>query len=76
MKGLLLTGKPFIFAVGADLGAFTEVTSAEQGRQGSEAGQQAFRRLAGLPLPTLAAINNRASPSTGAGPRSVPRSSR
>jgi hypothetical protein len=28
VKGLLLTGKPFVFAVGADLGSFTGATAA------------------------------------------------
>jgi 3-hydroxyacyl-CoA dehydrogenase/enoyl-CoA hydratase/carnithine racemase len=55
-KGLLLTGKRFIFAVGADLNAFASVTP-EQARAGGKAGHATFRRLAGLPFPTVAAIN-------------------
>ena len=56
VKGLLLTGKPFIFAVGADLGTF-EGADAALARQGGEAGHAVFRRLSALPFPTVAAIN-------------------
>ncbi len=56
VKGLLLTGKPFVFAVGADLGSFTGATAAFA-REAAERGHRAFRRLADLPFPTLAAIN-------------------
>ena len=55
-KGLLLTGKPFIFAVGADVKTFTGATE-ELARMGGQGGHQAFKRLADLPFPTLAAIN-------------------
>jgi 3-hydroxyacyl-CoA dehydrogenase/enoyl-CoA hydratase/carnithine racemase len=58
-KGLLLTGKPFIFAVGADINMFEGVTP-ELVLEGTEVGQAAFRRLAALPVPTLAAINGAA----------------
>jgi enoyl-CoA hydratase/carnithine racemase len=56
LKGLMLTGKPFIFAVGADLNSFAGMdrdTAFEGGRRGHEA----FARLQALPFPTLAAIN-------------------
>jgi 3-hydroxyacyl-CoA dehydrogenase/enoyl-CoA hydratase/carnithine racemase len=56
VKGLLLTGKPFIFAVGADLDQFAGM-DAEQARRGGEGGHEAFARLQALPFPTLAAIN-------------------
>jgi enoyl-CoA hydratase/carnithine racemase len=49
-KGLLLTGKPFIFAVGADINMFEGVTP-ELVLQGTEVGQAAFRRLAGSTRP-------------------------
>ena len=55
-KGLLLTGKPFIFAVGADVKGFTGATP-EFARQAGEEGHAAFLRLRDLPFPTLAAIN-------------------
>ncbi len=56
VRGLLLTGKPFIFAVGADLKAFTGM-DADQAREGGRRGHEAFARLQELPFPTVAAIN-------------------
>jgi 3-hydroxyacyl-CoA dehydrogenase/enoyl-CoA hydratase/carnithine racemase len=56
VKGLLLTGKQFIFAVGADLTQF-EGMDAEGARAGGEGGHAVFARLQALPFPTLAAIN-------------------
>jgi 3-hydroxyacyl-CoA dehydrogenase/enoyl-CoA hydratase/carnithine racemase len=58
-RGLLLTGKPFVFAVGADIGEFGEITPA-RARQGGEAGHELFGRLRDLPFVTLAAINGAA----------------
>ena len=57
--GLVLTGKPFVFAVGADIGEFGGIT-AERAREGGAAGHALFRRLRELPFPTLAAINGAA----------------
>src|SRR5688572_12148613 len=54
--GLLLTGKPFVFAAGADIDQFPNVTP-ELARAGSRAGHELFGRLAALPFPTLAAVN-------------------
>ena len=54
--GLVLTGKPFVFCVGADIDQFPDVTP-ERAREGSRAGHELFGRLAALPFPTLAAIN-------------------
>ena len=56
LKGVLLTGKPFIFAAGADLTEFTGVDAAFAERAGRR-GHEVFGRLAALPVPTLAAIN-------------------
>jgi 3-hydroxyacyl-CoA dehydrogenase/enoyl-CoA hydratase/carnithine racemase len=53
---LVLTGKPFVFAAGADVTEFPDV-SAELAREGSRAGHELFARLAALPYPTVAAIN-------------------
>ncbi len=58
-RGLLLTGKPFVFAVGADIDEFGEITP-ERARQGGEAGHELFGRLRELPFVTLAAINGAA----------------
>jgi 3-hydroxyacyl-CoA dehydrogenase/enoyl-CoA hydratase/carnithine racemase len=58
--GLVLTGKPFVFAAGADIRDFPKTTTAELARAGSRAGHDAFARLAALPYPTLAAVNGAA----------------
>ena len=59
VKGVALTGKPFIFAVGADLDQSKGVDS-DFARAAAQGGHAAFRRLAALPVPTLAAINGAA----------------
>ena len=58
--GLVLTGKPFVFAAGADIREFPKTTTAELARAGGRAGHDSFARLAALPYPTLAAINGAA----------------
>jgi 3-hydroxyacyl-CoA dehydrogenase/enoyl-CoA hydratase/carnithine racemase len=58
-RGLLLTGKPFVFAVGADIGEFGEITP-ERARLGGEAGHELFGRIRDLPFVTVAAINGAA----------------
>ena len=58
-RGLLLTGKPFVFAVGADIGEFGEITP-ERARLGGEAGHELFGRIRELPFVTVAAINGAA----------------
>jgi 3-hydroxyacyl-CoA dehydrogenase/enoyl-CoA hydratase/carnithine racemase len=57
--GLLLTGKPFVFAVGADIDEFGEITP-ERAREGGAAGHELFGRIRALPFPTLAAVNGAA----------------
>jgi 3-hydroxyacyl-CoA dehydrogenase/enoyl-CoA hydratase/carnithine racemase len=56
VKGMMLTGMPFMFAAGADITTF-EDADAEFARQGGEAGHAQFERISALPFPTLAAIN-------------------
>jgi 3-hydroxyacyl-CoA dehydrogenase/enoyl-CoA hydratase/carnithine racemase len=58
-RGLLLTGKPFVFAVGADLGEFGDITP-DRARLGGQAGHELFGRLRDLPFVTVAAINGAA----------------
>jgi len=58
-RGLVLTGKPLVFAAGADITEFPGITS-DRAREGVRAGQELFGRLRGLPFPTLAAINGAA----------------
>ena len=55
---LVLTGKPFIFAAGADVTMFTAAgMSRERAIEGSRAGHELFGRIRALPFPTVAAIN-------------------
>jgi 3-hydroxyacyl-CoA dehydrogenase/enoyl-CoA hydratase/carnithine racemase len=58
-RGLVLTGKPFVFAAGADMTQFPGITT-ELAREGGEAGHALFGRLRALPYPTLAAVNGAA----------------
>jgi 3-hydroxyacyl-CoA dehydrogenase/enoyl-CoA hydratase/carnithine racemase len=57
--GLVLTGKPYVFAAGADMNAFPNATR-ETALEGGRAGHEAFGRIAQLPYPTLAAVNGAA----------------
>ncbi|MFL5932058.1 MAG: 3-hydroxyacyl-CoA dehydrogenase NAD-binding domain-containing protein [Gaiellaceae bacterium] len=54
---MVLTGKPFVFAVGADMTEFPKISSRQEAIEGSRAGHDAFGRIAALPYPTVAAIN-------------------
>ena len=56
LRGVLVTGKPFGFAAGADLERFPGA-SAGFARRAARAGHEAFGRLRDLPVPTLAAVN-------------------
>lgn len=58
-RGLVLTGKPLVFAAGADITSFPEITP-ELARLGGRAGHDLFARLKTLPYPTLAAVNGAA----------------
>jgi 3-hydroxyacyl-CoA dehydrogenase/enoyl-CoA hydratase/carnithine racemase len=58
-RGLLLTGKPLVFAAGADINEFPGMTP-EQAREAGRAGHELFGLLRELPFPTLAAINGAA----------------
>ncbi len=57
VTGLMLTGKPYIFAAGADLGAVPFITTFDQGYAIGKAGHTAMKRIMDLAFPTLAAIN-------------------
>jgi len=58
-RGLLLTGKPFVFAVGADIVEFGEIQP-ERARLRGRAGHELFGRIRELPFVTVAAINGAA----------------
>jgi 3-hydroxyacyl-CoA dehydrogenase/enoyl-CoA hydratase/carnithine racemase len=57
---MLLTGKPFVFAAGADIAEFPRITTPELARDAARAGHDAFARIRDLPFPTLAAVNGAA----------------
>jgi 3-hydroxyacyl-CoA dehydrogenase/enoyl-CoA hydratase/carnithine racemase len=52
----VITGKPFVFAAGADITEFPGATR-ELAIEGSRTGHELFGRIRGLPYPTVAAIN-------------------
>src|SRR6266852_993215 len=54
---MVVTGKPFVFCVGADIDEFTKVRSAADALEGTRAGHELFGRIRALPFPTVAAIN-------------------
>jgi len=55
---LVLTGKPFVFAAGADIREFSAAgLNRERAAAGSRAGHELFARIAALPCPTVAAVN-------------------
>ena len=58
-QALVLTGKPFVFAAGADITNFPGI-DADLAREGGRAGHELFGRLRDLPFPTLAAVNGAA----------------
>jgi len=60
VKGLMLTGKPYIFGAGADLSAVPFITSFEQGYTVGKTGHAAMKRIMDLEFPTLAAVNGAA----------------
>ncbi len=59
-KGMMLCGKHYIFAAGADLMQVPFINTFEQGRQIGAAGHAAMKRIMNLKIPTLAAINGAA----------------
>jgi 3-hydroxyacyl-CoA dehydrogenase/enoyl-CoA hydratase/carnithine racemase len=57
VSAIAVTGKPFIFAVGADLSGIPQITNIEQAREIGELGQRVFRRLHDSSVPTFAFVN-------------------
>jgi 3-hydroxyacyl-CoA dehydrogenase/enoyl-CoA hydratase/carnithine racemase len=57
---IAVTGKPFIFAVGADLSGVPSITSADDAREIAQTGHRVFRRLKDSTVPTFAFINGAA----------------
>ncbi len=60
LKGLMLCGKHYIYAAGADLTQVPFINTFEQGRQIGAAGHAAMKRIMDLKVPTLAAVNGAA----------------
>ncbi len=60
LAAIAVTGKPFIFAVGADLSAIGLVKDQEVIRQFGELGHAVFRRLGEMDVPTFAFVNGAA----------------
>ncbi|MGY1986633.1 3-hydroxyacyl-CoA dehydrogenase NAD-binding domain-containing protein [Blastococcus sp. SYSU DS0669] len=54
---IAVTGKPFVFAVGADLSGVPSVTDAAAAREIAETGHRVFRRLKDSAIPTFALVN-------------------
>ncbi|HVX45511.1 MAG TPA: 3-hydroxyacyl-CoA dehydrogenase NAD-binding domain-containing protein [Mycobacteriales bacterium] len=57
VSGIAVTGKPFIFAVGADLSGMPKLQTREQAREIAQMGHDVFRRLTESSVPTFAFIN-------------------
>ncbi|MGI8420855.1 MAG: 3-hydroxyacyl-CoA dehydrogenase NAD-binding domain-containing protein [Gaiellaceae bacterium] len=58
-EAMVLTGKPFVFAAGADITEFPGIDRATA-IAGSRAGHEFFARIRALPFPTVAAVNGAA----------------
>jgi len=55
--GIAITGKPFIFAAGADLSAMSFLTDRSQALAIGKLGHDVFRRLGEIDIPTFSFIN-------------------
>ena len=53
----VVTGKPYVFAAGADIDEFARLRSREEAIAGSRAGHELFGRIRALPFLTVAAVN-------------------
>src|SRR5690606_34594256 len=54
---IAVTGKPFVFAVGADLSGVEQVSDPELARQIAQTGHDVFRKFTESPVPTFAFVN-------------------
>lgn len=54
---IAVTGKPFVFAVGADLSGIGEIARREHAHQVAQTGHDVFRRLTESTIPTFAFVN-------------------
>ena len=60
LVAVCVTGKPFIFSVGADLKVFRQLRSRDQVLEIGRLGHSVFRRLGELPIPSFSFINGAA----------------
>jgi len=60
VAAVAVTGKPFIFAVGADLKGVGRVTDRDMAAEVGRLGHRVFRRLRDSPVPTFAFVNGAA----------------
>jgi len=60
IAAIAVTGKPFVFAVGADLSVVGGITTREQALEVGRRGHHAFRRLYDSAVPTFAFVNGAA----------------
>ncbi|WP_336923242.1 3-hydroxyacyl-CoA dehydrogenase NAD-binding domain-containing protein [Aquipuribacter sp. SD81] len=56
-RAVAVTGKPFVFAVGADLKGVGQVTERDQALAVARLGHDVFRRLGELPVPSFVFVN-------------------
>ena len=54
---IAVTGKPFVFAVGADLSGIGQISQREHAHQVAKTGHDVFRRLTESTIPTFAFVN-------------------
>jgi len=60
VAAIAVTGKPFIFVVGADLTGIPKITARGQALEMGRLGHRVFRRLNDSPVPTFALVNGAA----------------
>lgn len=60
VRAIAVTGKPFIFAVGADLTGVPQIETREQGLEIGALGHRVFRRFKDSAIPTFAFVNGAA----------------
>jgi len=60
VRAIAVTGKPFIFAVGADLSGVPQITTREQAVEVGALGHRVFRRFKDSTIPTFALVNGAA----------------
>jgi 3-hydroxyacyl-CoA dehydrogenase/enoyl-CoA hydratase/carnithine racemase len=57
VAAVAVTGKPFVFAVGADISGVPSITTREQAVEIGRLGHRVFRRFHDSPVPTFAFVN-------------------